>query len=97
MSTLDEKQALLRAAQDARGKDQQRLGQVALAVLRTDDGRELLAHLVKRFDLSGRTFMAGEKGEVNALRAAIRDGERAAVRYLIDLARRADKDFSIPL
>jgi hypothetical protein len=41
--------------------------------------------------------MAGEKGEVNALRAAIRDGERAAVRYLIDLARRADKDFSIPL
>jgi hypothetical protein len=34
---------------------------------------------------------------VNAVRAALRDGERAAVRHLIDLCRRAAKDFSIPL
>jgi hypothetical protein len=97
MDTLSEKRAAATAAEAERHKREDRLAQVALAVLRTDDGRELLAHLVKRFDLTGRTFLSGDKGEVNALRAAIRDGERAVVRHLIDLARKADKDFPIPL
>ena len=97
MDTLTERRAAAAAAEADRHKREDRLAQVALAVLRTEDGKELLAHMVKRFDLTGRTFMAGDKGEVNALRAAIRDGERSVVRHLIDLARKADKDFPIPL
>jgi hypothetical protein len=97
MDTLTERRAAATAAEADRHKREDRLAQVALAVLRTEDGKELLAHLVKRFDLTGRTFMAGDKGEVNALRAAIRDGERSVVHHLIALARKADKDFPIPL
>ena len=97
MDTLTERRAAAAAAEAERHKREDRISQTALAVLRTEDGKELLVHLVKRFDLTGRTFMAGDKGEVNALRAAIRDGERAVVRHLIDLARKADKDFPIPL
>lgn len=97
MDTLSERRAEAAAAEAERKKREDRIAQVALAVLRTDDGKELLAHLCKRYDLTGRTFLPGEKNEVNALRAALRDGERSVVRHLIDLARRADKDFPIPL
>jgi hypothetical protein len=63
MDTLTERRAAAAAAEADRHKREDRLAQVALAVLRTDDGKELLVHLVKRFDLTGRTFMAGDKGE----------------------------------
>ena len=97
MDTLSEKRAALASAETDRQRREERIAQVALAVFQTTDGQELLAHLVRRFDLTGRVFLASDRGEVNAVRAALRDGERAAVRHLIDLCRRADKDFSIPL
>jgi hypothetical protein len=97
MDTLSEKRAAVAAVETDRRKREERLAQVALAVLRSQDGQELLSHLIQRFDLTGRVFLSSDRGEVNAVRAALRDGERTVVRHLIDLCRRADKDFSIPL
>jgi hypothetical protein len=97
MDELSDKIKAAKSAEQARTKQEERIPQVALSVFRTEDGKELLAHLIKRFDLAGRIFIVGDKGEVNALRAAIRDGERACVRHLLDLCRKADKDFPIPL
>lgn len=94
MNDITEKQAKARAAEAERRKQHDRLAQVAAAVLGTQDGQELLAHLQARFGLNERVFILGEKGEVNALRAAIRDGERAVVSYLMTLAKRGGADFS---
>jgi hypothetical protein len=53
---------------------------------------------VARFDVTGRTFLpSGERGDVNALRAAVRDGERAAVMHLVRMIRNGNPDFPIPL
>jgi len=94
MNDITEKQARAKALEAERRKQTERLGQVAAAVLRTEDGKELLEHLWNRFGLTERVFILGEKGEVNALRAAIRDGERAVVAYLIALAAKGGFEFS---
>lgn len=95
--SLQEKQAAASAVQDQRAKDRDRVCQQFAAVFSTDDGREVLAMLVKRFDLLGRTFLATERGDVNALRAAVRDGERAAVQFIFQTIRAAAPDYIFPL
>ena len=91
MSTITEKQAANRAAQENHRKELEILSQTAAAVISSEAGQELLAHLWKRFDIEGRTFIpCGERGDVNTIRAAIRDGERAAIKYIFDLARKAN-------
>jgi hypothetical protein len=97
MSILTDKQALAQASQDQRRKDQDRLCQLAVELFDSESGRELLKHLVERFDLLGRTFLATDRGEVNALRAAVRDGERAVVSHLLRMIRKAKSDFDFPL
>lgn len=97
MSTLREKQLTAAEAQENHLKEADRMNQIYAAVLSTDDGRAMLSNLIKQFNLVGRTFLPGEKGDVNALRAAVRDGERSVVNYMIQRARAANKDFPIPL
>ena len=97
MSIIGDKQAQASAVQDARAKDRDRLAQQFAAVFSTDDGRDVLALLAKRFDLLGRTFQAGERGDVNALRAAVRDGERAAIHFIFQSIRAAKPDYPFPL
>lgn len=98
MSTLTDKQDHARSIQEARGNDQKRLAQIAADVFAGDTAKELLDHLVKRFDVTGRVFLpCGERGDVNALRAAVRDGERAAVMHLVRLIRAGNPDFPIML
>jgi len=98
MSILSEKQAVATAANQQHLNDQKRLCQIAADVFASEPGKELLAHLVARFDVTGRTFLpSGERGDVNALRAAVRDGERAAVMHLVRMIRNGNPDFPIPL
>lgn len=97
MDSLNDKRAAAVAQQEERRKDHDRLCQIAFEKFSDDAGQELLAHLVKRFDLLGRTFIPQERGDVNALRAAVRDGERAVVAHVLALCRAADKKFPIPL
>ena len=67
-----------------------RMGQIAARVFSSPDGIELLTHLWQRFDVPGRTFLMSRDGAVCPLRAALRDGERAAVNYLLTLAAEHD-------
>lgn len=98
MSIIAEKQAEAARAHEKHLADQKRLCQLAADVFASDAGKELLAHLVKRFDVLGRVFIpCGERGDVNALRAAVRDGERAAVMHLLRMIREGNPDFPTPL
>jgi hypothetical protein len=94
---IDEKLAKAAAENDRRRKDVDRVAQLYAAVFSSPDGQEVLAHLAKRFDLCGRTFIPAERGELNALRAAVRDGERAVVQYVLSAVRTGNPDFKFSL
>jgi hypothetical protein len=98
MSIITDKQDAAARAHKQHLQDHQRLCQVAAEVFASDAGKEILKHLVERFDVLGRCFIASaERGEVNALKAAIRDGERAACMHLVRMIRAGNPDFPIPL
>jgi len=97
MNSLEQRQAAATAQQAAHREANDRLAAIASEKFGDANGQELLEHLIKRFDLTGRTFITTERGEVNALRAAVRDGERAAVQHLLKLCRQGNKTFPIPL
>ena len=88
MNDIREKQARAKAAEAERRKQAERIEQLAAAVFGTKDGQEWLEHLQARFGLMERVFIGREGGEVNALRAAIRDGERAVVAYQMAMAKK---------
>ncbi len=95
--TLDEKIAAQKTAQETRAKTEERLSHVTAELFASDGGRELLTHLAKRYDILGRTFIANDRGEINALKAAIRDGERAVVNHLLQMIRVGDPKYPFPL
>jgi hypothetical protein len=98
MSALTDKQEAAAKTRAEHLKDQNRLCQVAAELFATDAGKEILGHLVARFDVTGRCFLpCGDRGDVNALRAAVRDGERAAIMHLVRMIRSGNPDFPIPL
>ena len=97
MNELDARMEELRKKQKEHAKDVDRLGQVFADVFSTESGREALAHLVKRFDLLGRVHVATDRGEVNAIRAGIRDGERAVVGHILKLCRKGNPQYILPL
>ena len=85
------------AAEKERKAALDRAADLALAVLRSDDGRELFEYLARRVHLRGRSFLSP-----NAITpacpyaAASRDGEKAAIMHVYDLARMKDADIPIP-
>lgn len=97
MTTLDERMAAAKANEHNRAIELDRTAQLAAAVFDTENGRELLGYLAKRYDLLGRVFIPSDRGDVNALRAATRDGERAVVNHLLKLVRKANEKFPFPL
>ncbi len=96
MSTITDRQAEAKAKQDQARKDHDRVCHLMAEVFGTEAGREVLAHLWKRFDVGGRVFLALDGREPNALRAAIRDGERAAVTYIFQSIRKVKPDEPTP-
>ncbi len=87
---LSEKRAAAAIAADKAHKSLDRLAQQFAAVFSTDDGQAVLAHLEARFDIKGRTFIATETGTLCPYRAAVRDGERAAINYILTLIEKAN-------
>lgn len=74
-----------------------RAATAALAVLKTDDGRELFGYLAKKFHLRGRSFLTtGVNAGSCPYAAAVRDGEKAAIMHVFDLARLLDEQIPIP-
>lgn len=68
----------------------------ALTAFSTDSGRELLSYLWNRFGVTERVFLATPSGSLDTHRAAIRDGERAAISHIFHLIRKADPKFPSP-
>lgn len=70
---------------------------VAEAVFQTADGIELLTYLCDKFHLHGRAFLSGDaRAPACPYTAATRDGERAVLWHLIELARETHPKFPIP-
>ena len=97
MNSLQDKIAAVGAEQERRRKDADRISQLYADVFAGETGQEVLAHLAKRFDLLGRTFIAADRGDLNALRAAVRDGERAVVNHILSLVKQGKPDFKFSL
>lgn len=98
MSEYSERQAEAKRLEAARTKEAKRLAAIACETFSTEAGQELLSHLCKRFDLIHRTFIPDPSTKsLCPLRAAVRDGERSAVSYLIHLIRSEKPNFPIPL
>lgn len=95
--TINEKIAANGIEQERRQKDADRTAQLYADVFAGEAGQEVLAHLAKRFDLLGRTFIAADRGDLNALRAAVRDGERAVVNHILNLVKTGKPDFKFSL
>jgi hypothetical protein len=90
------REAVERARQE-REVERQRAVDLADEVFKTPAGRELLEHLCRKYHLHGRVFLTSEaRASACPYAAAARDGEKAPLWYLIDLARAADPKFSIP-
>ena len=51
-----------------------------------DHGRMIIADLIDRFGLTERVFIRDGAGDVSETKAQIRDGERAAVNYILKRA-----------
>lgn len=80
-----------------REEEAKRIASIAYQVFNTEAGQELLHHLIHRYGLLTRTFIPGKDHAVCPYRAAVRDGERAPVSYLIHLIRTHKPDHPIPL
>jgi len=61
------------------------VAQAAEACLNTDEGKTMMAHLVKEFGLLDRSYIPDAQGKVSPILAAIRDGERGVVGLLYKL------------
>jgi hypothetical protein len=92
-----EREQAAAAIQIAREAERQRLAAVALRILNSEDGVELLGYLSKKFHLRGRSFLSLDaRSACCPYAAATRDGEKAVIWHLIELARLADPEFLIP-
>lgn len=94
--TIDEKKAAAKATAAKQKTEIDRLSQAFAAVLMSDDGKAVINHLWKRFGLDERVFIADANGAVCPLRAAVRDGERAAIKYILELARKSQPEIPTP-
>jgi len=94
--SIEAKKAAASAKQSANLKDIDRLSQAFAAVLMSEDGQTVINHLWKRFGVDDRCFIADANGSVCPLRAAVRDGERSAIKYIFELARKSKPDIKPP-
>lgn len=58
------------------------VAQAAEACLNTDEGKTMMAHMIKEFGLLDRAYIPDAQGKVSPILAAIRDGERGVVGLL---------------
>ena len=82
---------------EARSVEHARLAEIAAEVLKTKDGKALFDHLAYHFRLRGRSFKSENVTSAACpYAAAVRDGEKAVMHYVYNLARAADPTIPIP-
>ena len=77
--TLSEKQAEARAAQELAARANEEAALRYATLFATEDGQWVLEDLKKKVGFNQRVFIRTGQGTVNALHAAIKDGERAVI------------------
>jgi hypothetical protein len=98
MSHITDKQDAARAAAAARKKEDDEAAALIAKHFSTPEGRAVLELLCRRFGVLGRRFIANERGEVNAIKAGIRDGEASVILFIITcLAKSGEKSITLPL
>lgn len=76
----------------------ERVAQLAKEIFTTPAGEDFLRHLIAKVGLLDRTFLAVPDIQgVCPYRAAIRDGERATVAYILKLIQQANPLYHLPL
>lgn len=98
MSHITDKQDAARVAATARKKEDDEATALVAKLFSTPEGAEVLELLCRRFGVLSRRFLPNERGEVNAIKAGIRDGEANAVLFIIAcLAKNGVKTITLPL
>lgn len=92
-----EHEASREAVREAAEAVKARAAKAALAVLQSDDGRELFEYLAKKYHLRGRAFLSPQiHAPCCPYAAATRDGEKSILNHVYDLARALDSEIRIP-
>lgn len=84
------------SAPEDRDRDKDRIAKLALDTFNTDSGSEFLDYLCDRFGLLNRVFIKDRDGNVDPIRAAIREGERAVVIEILKAIRHARRSMKDP-
>ncbi len=67
-------------------------------LFKTPQGKRVLALLCRRFGVLGRRFRKNDRGELNAIRAGINDGEAAVVLFILEcLQASGEEEITLPL
>ena len=83
--------------QAAQAVSLQAASKAAATVLETPAGRELFDYLAKKYHLRGRSFLTASSHAASCpFAAASRDGEKAVLNHVYDLARNFDPNTVIP-
>lgn len=92
MKTIAEKQAEARAAQDHRRAQDEADMKAIAKLFDSPEGQLVLELLMRRFGVLGMRFQTGDRGEVNAIRAGIKDGNAEVILFIIQCLKKAGKD-----
>ena len=98
MKTLAERQAAQRArTEEIRKRDEEDMLAVA-KLFATEEGRYVLELLMRRFGVLGSRFEVNGRGELDAIRAGIRDGQTAVPLFIIQCLKKAgESSVSFPI
>jgi hypothetical protein len=96
MPSLNDKKRTKAAIEERHQKDAEILCQKFAELFSSEMGTEILAHLFMRFNVDSRVHIPDINGQVDPIRAAIRDGERACPLYILAMARKANPKFPHP-
>lgn len=67
-------------------------------LFKTPQGKRVLTLLCRRFGVLGRRYRQNDRGEVNAIRAGINDGEAAVVLFILEcLQASGEEEITLPL
>lgn len=98
MKTIAEKQAVQRTrTEELRKRDEADMQAVA-KLFSTEEGRYVLELLMRRFGVLGTRFDVNAKGELDAIRAGIRDGQTAVPLFIVQCLKKAgESSISFPI
>lgn len=98
MKTIQDKRDAAAAMAQERAAENEAGMKLIAQHFSTPEGRKVFELLARRFGLLGPCFRVNDRGEVNAVRAGIRDGEANVLRFILEcLAKSGANSINLPL